>query len=227
MSKITLITPTRYRSKCFSILAECLANQDFQDDVQWIAVCDGGADKYTVPSSCEFYTRDPSADGDRPSICQNYLEGLKHAKHDRVLFVEDDEIYHRHYLKTFDRWLDDHDMVAESNAHYYNVSFYQYAQLQNENGSLCQTGVKGEALDYFKHTCETWKDCYIDIAIWTYFEGSKKWYPYEGCVVSTKQAWADDGHRGYGIGHQQGIGPTDWGDVILDKWFGEYAHYFK
>jgi hypothetical protein len=229
-----LLTPTRYRSRCFKLLTQYLRNQDFQGEFKWIAVCDGGADKYEVPDFCQFVRRRVDPDEPLPSICMNYLEGLRHCvltRDARILCVEDDEIYHRHYLTTFNKWLDEFDMVGEGNAHYYQWVYSTYCEVDNTvNASLCQTGFKGQAIDYFDNICRTRKldDPYIDIACWSTFNGSKKVFPFSGTCISMKSLWTDNpDHKGYGMGHAKNIGEYDYAQTVLKKWAGEYAENYK
>lgn len=224
-----IITPTRYRSRCFKLLTTYLANQDFKGEYKWIVVCDGGWEKYEVPANCTFIRRTPSPNDKLPSICLNYLEGLSHCcltRGAKVLCMEDDEIYHRHYLSTFDRWLDDHDMVGEGNAHYYQWVYSTYCEVGNViNASLCQTGFKGAAIDYFRTSCSTrpMDDPYIDIDCWYKFEGSKKVHPFAGTTISMKSMWSDNpDHKGYGMGHQKNLGDYDYRQIKLQEWAGEY-----
>lgn len=230
-----LLTPTRFRSRCFKLLTTYLRNQDFTGEFKWIVVCDGGAERYEVPDICtKFVVRQPQDDEPLPSIAMNYLEALRHCRltiSDRILFVEDDEIYHRHYLTTFNKWLDENDMVGEGNGHYYQWVYSQWVCMENTvNASLCQTGVKRDAIDYFEFICRTRKkdDPYMDIHMWERYNGAKHVYPFQGTCISMKGLWSDvEGHRGYGIGHQKGIGDYDPNQTKLREWAGEYACNYK
>lgn len=138
---LTLITPTHDRQVAFDLCERWMAQQDYGQPYQWIVIDDG-----ETPTQCRMgqeVIRLPTQSSPYESFRHNYIAGLQAAKGDRVVFIEDDDYYHRNYLThTESLFSSGHTIVGQGRARYYNVRYRRFRIHKNEyHASLCQTGI--------------------------------------------------------------------------------------
>ncbi|NOX54094.1 MAG: glycosyltransferase family 2 protein [Planctomycetes bacterium] len=71
----------------------------------------------------------------------NLLAALQRVRHDKVVFVEDDDWYAPEYLAQMVRWLDQTDLVGETGARYYHLPTRRHHLC----GASCPRGVVNPA----------------------------------------------------------------------------------
>lgn len=217
---LTLITPTRNRPQCFSILEKYISRQTYNRQFQWVVVCDGGFEEYKFTLGQEVYKRDTGKDEPgKHSICYNYLYALDKVKGDKVLCVEDDDWYSPGYLSVMNKHLNKYPLVGSIPAKYYNLFHRQYRVFNNTNhASLAQTGFTSEAVPMFRHFCEFGKDPFLDMLLWGHWQTEQKkflLFPNDGLHYGLKGLW---GEPGCGSGHSPRMGASDWSLEVLREW---------
>ena len=85
---ITLITPTCDRPEAFSLCEFWMSRQTYDGEIQWIVVDDGNTPVCTTQGQ-EYIRREPGL-ATQHSLRENFLEGLKHSKGDKIFVIEDD-----------------------------------------------------------------------------------------------------------------------------------------
>jgi hypothetical protein len=149
------------------------AFERFDGEIQWVVSDDGQS-----PAPCTMgqdHIRNKPAADRKSSFLQNLLAGLKHARHDRILFIEDDDWYSPDYLRVMANWLSDAEIAGESRALYYHVPTRRYKVCGNtDHASLCQTGVRGEIAEWMgDHIQKHWRS-FIDVHTWKTGARSKR-----------------------------------------------------
>jgi hypothetical protein len=103
------------------------------------------------------------------TLIRNLFVGVNASKGDKLLFLEDDEVYLPGYVATMVQLLQDHALVGEIPARYYNMPTRSYRVLQNnKHASLCQTAVRR---DLFPFLAEVLDACdsgqpFVDLLLW-------------------------------------------------------------
>jgi hypothetical protein len=222
---LTLITPTRDRSRCFGLLESYIARQDYRGEYVWIVVNDG-AEEYTYNLGQVVIRRDPSSDT-LPSICHNYLAALPHVQGDKVLAIEDDDFYGPNFLSVMCEALDRADLVGSVPAKYYNLISHRWQVMRNtQHASLAQTGFTKAVLPMFEFLAGM-GDVYIDMLLWAHAQTEKvKTLLIEnnGLHIGMKGLW---GTAGIGLGHNPASGTLDNGLRKLQEWLGPDWENYK
>lgn len=221
MSQLTLITPTSDRPAAFRICERWMdrALNHFAGDVQWIVADDGVAPVDCTLGQVHIW-RSPAADR-RGSFLGNLLTAIRRARHEKVLFIEDDDWYAPDYLRTMHSWLDGADIVGEGRARYYNVATRRFHLCSNGgHASLCQTGIRRELVPWMIDHIERFHRVNIDLHLWkTGAKGKRQALRPE----STRSAGIKGlpGKAGIGIGHRLGPGNSHDADgTVLRRWIG-------
>jgi glycosyltransferase involved in cell wall biosynthesis len=193
------------------------AFERFDGEIQWVVSDDGQS-----PAPCTMgqdHIRNKPAADRKSSFLQNLLAGLKHARHDRILFIEDDDWYSPDYLRVMANWLSDAEIAGESRALYYHVPTRRYKVCGNtDHASLCQTGVRGEIAEWMgDHIQKHWRS-FIDVHTWKTGARSKRKFlsPKTTLSVGIKGL---PGTSGIGMGHRLGgRNHMDWDGSVLQQW---------
>lgn len=226
---ITLITPTSGRPLAFKMCEKLMARQTYSGDIQWIVVDDG-----VPPVECtlgqEYVRRGPSI---KPlsSFRDNYLAAIDLVKHDKVLFIEDDDWYSPDYIEFMSGLLDDFSIVGEAGAKYYNIYNLGYRQLTNVvHCSLCQTGIRFEKFgELFRYNVSTHATMKQDTLLWKFSHESGanlKVFPSSIRSVGIK---GFPGKGGLGVGHRSSYFQVDESGSVLRNWVGgdDASQYLK
>lgn len=221
---LTLITPTRNRARCFSLLEGYVARQTVRPK-RWL-VCNDGREEYAYTMGQEVIRRDPAGDT-LPSICANYLALLERLQGERVLFVEDDDWIAPAFLETMAGLLEGADLVGLVPNFFYHVGNRAYCSMLNGlHSSLASTGCAAAVLPLVREACLK-GDIFIDLYLWRRWTGSRLLHtpvhmPEPPLHVGLKGCW---GERGLGLGHQL-VEPVDedWG--VLRRWLGRDAEAY-
>lgn len=195
---LSVLTPTGARPEAFAKCVEWMQAQDYAKPVKWVIV-DDGPDAMPTPSidcwEVLHIQPEPLWTGENTQA-RNILAGLEHVT-DRLVIVEDDDQYAPWWLSQCDAWLDKHDLVGENQSVYFNMRTKTEKTLRNtRHASLCQTALKGAAIDTLRQVCKTSKQS-IDVRLWSAHKG--KLHPYNRGVVGIK---GYPGRAGIGIGHR-------------------------
>src|SRR5437660_723183 len=100
MTPVTLLTCTRNRSLCFSLLEKWIGAQTLKPD-RWLVINDspGGMRDYKYTLGQEVHYRRVKK-GEGPSICENLKAALAKVQEGQVVIAEDDDWYHPEYIQT-------------------------------------------------------------------------------------------------------------------------------
>lgn len=196
---LSILTPTGARPEAFAKCVEWMQAQDYAKPVRWVIV-DDGPQAMPTPAidgwEIVHLRPEPYWQAGQNTQARNILAGLNHVT-DRVVIVEDDDQYAPWWLSQCDAWLDDDDLVGEGQSVYFNIRTKTEKKLTNgRHASLCQTALKGNAIEALRQVCKLHKSS-IDVRLWSTYNG--KLYPYNKGVVGLK---GYPGRPGIGIGHR-------------------------
>lgn len=227
MSLVRLITPTGARPRCIELLAQYLNAQTYCGPAIWTIVddCspmtpipqvrDGIIVEYMRPS----WTWETGMNTQSPMLHQALLDAMPS---DRVLILEDDDLYLPDYVATMLDALEAADLVGEGGSRYYNVATRRGKLLPSDHhASLAATAVKGAALAQLKEICLVGSRR-IDMDLWRMFQGKKRILPMRN-VVGIKGM---PGRGGIGVGHRNSFGEPDPTGALLRQWAGELANNY-
>jgi Glycosyl transferase family 2 len=230
---VTLITCTGGRPDAFRICLGLIARQrGYEGAVQWIVVDDGGSG-FDLTRLSDLITPvypKPVWQLGRNTLARNLLAAIPEVRHDKVLFIEDDDWYSADYVATMAAELE-HGVTIAGNrdAHYYHLPSRRYRLMENQNSaSLCETAIRAELLPILADVCCQGGD-FIDVRLWR-AAGSRTLrvgLP-TGRVVGMKGL---PGRPGIGIGHRPDARPADWiadPDLkTLREWIGEDVKLYQ
>ena len=196
---INIITPTGARPEAWANCQQYMADQDYPGPVRWIIVDDG-----PEPQAVTFrrlgwdlivVRPQPLWQPGQNTQARNLLAGLDRVQEGvKVVVIEDDDMVAPYWLSQCAEWLDHDDLVGEAPTLYRHVNGREKL-MNNKTPSLCQTAMKGPAIDRFRRVLETHKTA-IDFNLW---KGGGKVYPNSGGVIGIKGL---PGRPGIGIGHR-------------------------
>lgn len=228
MSNVTLITCTGGRPKAFALCQRYVSQQSYTGQVQWIVVDDGCCPSpvtVALPSNItlEVLRPTPYWQPGQNTLARNMLAAIPKIAHDKILFIEDDDAYHRHYVKITAHDLDNYDIVGETRAHYYFVPRRKARIHSNRrHSSLCQTGIRRNLLPLLAATCqrpgheEDW-----DRVLWLDVAKTDRMLRDTVLCVGMKGL---PGRPGIGYGHRPEFNFREWTDdrslMLLSSWIG-------
>lgn len=226
---LTLITPTRERSRAFGLLEKYMQRQSYTGALQWLVINDG-AEPYRYNMGQQVIIRDKSKDDPAThSIAYNYLAALPHITGNKVLCVEDDDWYSADYLQVMDAALDRADLVGVAPALYYHILARKWRDMKNyEHCSLAATGFTRAVLPTFEQAWRMKGMVYADLFLWAHWKGtlerSALLLPNDERKPShigiKGLPW---GCRGIGLGHDPTMGVRDGRFAKLKAWLGPDA----
>lgn len=194
-----VITPSGGRPEALEFLNGYLKRQTFQD-FEWI-ILDDVEPSGKPPSRCDTYIVPDWIWNGTTTQSKSMTRLLKGIKGEKVVICEDDDWYAPNHLELMSNALDEADAVGQVNSIYYNVKTRSHISFVNRgNSGMCQTGVKGEAVDFLRQVCINNPPDLIglDIVFWRTFKGTKKFIQ-EQTVVGIKGL---AGRNGLGMGHR-------------------------
>lgn len=150
-----------------------MRQQTYRGPVQWIIVDD--CEPYTPINndgalvrwsfSREVIRPDPKWNGWNTQH-RNILAALDAAKHDKILFIEDDDYYGPNYLERMSGLLDEHEVAGQIPTVVYNVRYRGWMDHENkEHASFSQTGIRSSQIPILKQICAD-RNCCIDIELY-------------------------------------------------------------
>lgn len=219
---ITLITPTGGRPEAFALCEQYVGRRKTDLSIQWIIVNDFDDAPHLMAT--DIIRPQPRwKEGDK-TLGRNIMAAAEHIQSDFVLFIEDDDWYHPSYFQTYYDALQNHDMVGQGAAKYYNVATTQYMIHTNQkHASLCQTGIRTETLLKNLH-CFEGDYPFHDLALWR-SECNKVIEPVSNLCIGIKGM---AGRAGLGMGHRQDLSLSkDHNFAMLHKWIGDDAENYK
>ena len=220
---LTLLTATGERQEAFDLCQRWMQRQTFEGSVRWVIVDDGEKEQKITFNrknwNIEVIRPTPYWEKGQNTQHRNLLSGLRRVgSHERLLIIEDDDWYGEHYLNDSYRLLNDHFLVGECLAKYFNVKTGKSQNMLNmAHASLCSTGMKGAAIDAFKQSILS-QTKFIDMHLWKRFRGTKKLVTTDN-VVGIKGM---PGRGGIGCGHIDKFGSSS----ELKNLIGEDAKYY-
>jgi hypothetical protein len=224
---VTLITCTGGRPDAFRICLGLVARQrGYEGAVQWIVVDDGGSG-FDLTRLSDLITPvypKPVWQLGRNTLARNLLAAVPEVRHEKIVFIEDDDWYSADYVATMAAELE-HGVTIAGNrdAPYYHLPSRRYRIMHNrQHASLCQTAMRAELLPALETACRDSSE-FIDVRLW--LRGGNRTLRVSlptGRCVGMKGL---PGRPGIGIGHRPDIRPGDWTadpDLkILRHWIGE------
>jgi hypothetical protein len=229
---ITLVTTTRDRAVCFSILEKWMERQTLKWD-QWLVVNDG-REPYTYTMGQEIINRDPSKDTFQ-SIRHNWLEAVPHIKGEKVFVIEDDDYYHPRFLETLAAALDEAELVGVAPDFYYMLPQRRYQNMRNTaHASLACTAFRKCVLPHMQGVASVFNSVFLDMYLWA--EWGSDLFP--GTKKLLKQPLPDGkmlhvgmknmpGAAGLGMGHRMHGERPDGALQKLREWTGADAAVYR
>ena len=152
-SDITVITCTGDRPESFERLKYWMWRQTLKPQ-QWIVVDDG---ELPIRDSVEFeyLRREPQITDYEHTLSLNLLAALQNVRHNKIIFMEDDDWYHPTYLDYMSKLLDRADLVGFGNAVFYHVPSAKYMLKGSpKQPTLAQTAMKKDLIPVLQGICE-------------------------------------------------------------------------
>jgi hypothetical protein len=225
---LTLLTATGCRPKAWAICEKLMQRQDYQGELQWIIVDDGATEQPIRFNRDKWLTivlrPKPFWKLGDNTQSRNLSEGMQLVNaDDKLVIIEDDDVYAPDYLTWINTMLEDADLVGESHARYYNLRTKMARPLSNaQHASLCSTAMKGAAIETFRQELKPGVK-FIDINLWENFKGRKILHR-GNRVVGLKGL---PGREGIGMGHKNDFqGQIDMNGSILRQWTGINADLY-
>lgn len=147
---VTVITPTRGRPKNFAVLAECMAAQTYEGEIEWLVV---GEDHkgYEVPETARQIRSGCGCLKGWDSLLRNLSRGLDEASFETVLIMEDDDWYHPDYIKVMVETAPKADVLGLKNTPAYLL--YADMWMLGTQGWTSNLRLKGSGLQKFAALC--------------------------------------------------------------------------
>jgi hypothetical protein len=164
---ISLLTCTGARPEAFALLEGWIRDQTFQS-FEWIVV-DDGPEPTPVTMGQRVLRPKPFWDGSQHTLLRNLSVGLAAVRCDRILFIEDDEVYLPTYVERMAELMGRHMLVGETPARYYNLRHWAYRVLPNRtHASLCQTGMQTALSEALIRLCARAAPArpFVDLELW-------------------------------------------------------------
>jgi hypothetical protein len=167
MPLITLLTPTGWRKKAFSLTESYVKRQTYKGDIQWLVSSD---DKLDDPTPCtmgqEYYPCPLTWKLGINTQRYQFANLIPHIKGEYVFVWEDDDLYKPQYLEIMMDFLKYGDVVGESDVTYYNLARRGFKEMNNHrHASLCQTGFKRSYLPHFENAVHSGQ-VFFDLSLW-------------------------------------------------------------
>lgn len=225
---ITLITPTRNRSKAFGFLEDYISRQTYKGEIQWVVVNDGD-EPYKYRLNQEVVIRSRADDNPAThSICYNYRAALPLVRGDKVLCIEDDDFYSPEYIQVMSDALNEHSLVGLAPALYYHVTARKWRNMKNQDhASLASTGFSRDVLPVFEQATKVPNMVYLDLWLWAHWRDTLQ-KPARLLANPEKKPlqvglkglpW---GVGGIGLGHDPQVGQRDTANYTkLKAWLGQ------
>lgn len=225
---LTLLTATGCRPEAWRICERLMERQTYTGKVHWIIVDDGETLQpmtFDRPGwAVSIIMPTPKWSEGNNTQARNLAEGLRLVgEKDKLVIIEDDDVYAPDWLATVDYWLTTHELVGEKLSRYYNLKTKRARQLNNrEHASLCCTAMKGAAIKCLADSLKPGVQ-FIDLNLWKNFQGSKALYDSK-MVTGVKGV---PGRCGIGMGHKSDFqGQFDESGSILRQWTGINADLY-
>lgn len=225
--KTTLVTTTRDRALCFSILEKWAARTKFD---QWLVVNDG-TEPYKYTMGQEVIIRKPGKnEAPHESILLNWLTALPRIQGDVCLVYEDDDYYQEGSGALLTSALEEVDLVGFNWDLYYKLPSRRFFRPGNvEHASLGASGFRRSVFPVvekiIKEECTFNRSVFIDMYLWHVAEQQ---YGLTQRLLPNMENPANHvgfkfmpGAAGLGIGHK-GLyeGMKDFDFAFLTKWLG-------
>ena len=220
---LTLITPTGGRPEAFALCERWISRQTYTGPLEWLCsddfrpqtICTMGQEIHHPPWIWQPGQNTQAA---------NLRMLLEHVRHDKILFIEDDDVYLPDYLEEMSYYLDLHPITGEGNAHYYNVARRAYLECGNiGHASLCQTGIRAELIPKLQFILAAARG-FIDLNLWRLARHPEGVFFGRGLCVGIKGL---PGRGGIGCGHRRDTAMfRDPDGQVLRRWIGDDAELY-
>jgi hypothetical protein len=157
------------------------------------------------------------------------LAAIPEVRHDKVLFIEDDDWYAADYVETMADAMETRgaQMIGTSRSLYYHVPSRRWRVMQNQGtASLCQTGMEAHALPFLKDACVQRPEA-IDWWLWQYGLRRSHLLAIDRCVGIKGLP----GRPGIGVGHKPERHPEQWTAdpklTVLREWIGNDVELYR
>ena len=203
-----IITPTGGRPEQLALLDKYLQRQTNQD-FKWI-VLDDYQQRSKKPDRCDIHISPDWLWNGENTQAKSMLRLLDEVGTDKVIICEDDDWYAPNHVELFSKLLNDYDLVGQKPTIYYNVKNQTYRNFyKTDHSCMCQTGLKGGAIEHLKQVCLE-NITNLDVIFWKTWQGSKH-------LDSTMTAVGIKGlagRGGIGIGHTMQGEPDPSGEQL-------------
>lgn len=200
--KLSVIVCTGDRPEAFALSEKYLERQTLKP-FQTIVMDDGVVPTKTTLGQDYIYC--PEYKGPTSLVKKlSHLVGNRLAKHDGLVFWEDDDFYDPRWLEFCAIHLATYDLIGEGRAIYYNVAkrwWYEHRNLAH--ASLCSTAITRKLFSELFNACQS-SNPFLDARLWASVKTNKRVFDpndnldQKHLVVGMK---ALPGRVGYGGGH--------------------------
>ncbi len=215
---ITVITPTGGRPEAFRLCEFYMSRQTIKPD-QWIVV-DDCPEATECNMGQQVIRPQPFWQPGDMTLPRNIYAALGAVRGQVVLIMEDDDWYAPNYIEIAVGRLQNHDLIGEGCAKYYNIqNFRMVGHSNRKHASLCQTVFSSKLIPKVeKVVLSNMTQKFLDLNIWK-LPVRKKIYTDHITSVGIKGM---PGRGGIGYGHTDRMGSEDVGPFKeLQKWIGE------
>jgi glycosyltransferase involved in cell wall biosynthesis len=173
--KVSLLTPTRDRPVQFRLCERWMARQSLEP-FEWVVIDDGDSPAHLTLGQ-RHVRREPSAE--RCTLNENLRAGVREARGELVVVVEDDDWYHRDYLRFMVDLARGAELFGIGLNYYYNLPLHQFTRnANNRHASLCTSGWRGsrEVRRWVERACvesRSQGSPFVDAFLWN----RKRGYP--------------------------------------------------
>lgn len=233
---VTLITCTGGRSEAFNLCREFVARQTWAGKMQWIVVDDFDCvESYKALSDLRrlgwptVIRPKPFWQSGQNTLARNILAAIPEIRHDKILFIEDDDWYAPDYVDVMASLLEDCELLGECESYYYHIPSHQYQPQNNrKHASLCQTGLRRSLLGDLEKVCKSGSRVFLDIQLWENVPNHKHGlWPGRRCLGIKGLP----GRKGIGNGHLPFKYSDDWKPdpegKFLREWIGSDVKLYE
>lgn len=173
---ITAITCTGDRRACFDLCYRYMSRQTLKPD-QWIVVDDGQIpiDLEKYPLITDYIRRQKTGRRPKHTLARNLREAVKIIHHKKCVIFEDDDWYHKDYIRLMGDVLEREDLVGQKVVIEFNVALKRYRVKRNKaHSSLCCTAFNYALYNHLKIIVNANDSFLVDRQLWNSFFGCKK-----------------------------------------------------
>lgn len=173
---VTAITCTGDRLEAFDLCYRYMERQSRRPD-QWIVVDDGDLqlDPQRYPLITDYIRRERVGRQPKHTLARNLRCAVEKIAFDKCVMIEDDDWYHRDYIRLMADVLEREDMVGQRQVIEFNLLHRRYrVKRTTRHSSLCCTAFTWAAYKNLQVIVSANDSMLVDRQLWRSFDGCKK-----------------------------------------------------